>query len=78
MHRFEGGCGTRQLICVVEDNGPGFADEAPRSGAFGLRAVRRRLELKWPGARSLRLESSTRAPTRSSISPSLTEVAMSR
>jgi sensor histidine kinase YesM len=50
--------GTRQLTCVVEDNGPGFADGAPRSGAFGLRAVRRRLELKWPGA-SLRLESTT-------------------
>lgn len=51
--------GAPQLTCIVEDNGPGFADEAPRSGAFGLHAVRRRLELKCPGA-SLRLESSVR------------------
>jgi LytS/YehU family sensor histidine kinase len=48
---------SARLVCVVEDNGPGLGDEAPRSGAFGLRSVRRRLELKYPDA-ELRLESS--------------------
>jgi signal transduction histidine kinase len=46
------------LVCVVEDNGPGMPDSDVRAGAFGLQAVRRRLELESPGA-SLRLESSS-------------------
>ncbi len=50
------GRGSR-LICTVEDNGPGMPIAPPRSGAFGLRAVRRRLELKYPDAR-LGIESS--------------------
>ncbi|HEY8039910.1 MAG TPA: histidine kinase [Polyangiaceae bacterium] len=45
------------LVCVVEDNGPGMPDSDVRAGAFGLQAVRRRLELEAPSA-SLRLESS--------------------
>lgn len=52
----EGGAGAR-LVCSVEDNGPGMGAKPPRSGAFGLHAVRRRLELKYADAR-LRLESS--------------------
>lgn len=46
-----------RLICVVGDNGPGVPDDEVRAGAFGLKAVRRRLALEAPGA-SLRLESS--------------------
>ncbi len=46
-----------RVVCTVEDNGPGLSEVAPRSGAFGLRAVRRRLELRYADA-SLRLESS--------------------
>jgi signal transduction histidine kinase len=49
--------GDGTLVCVVEDNGPGMPDSDVRAGAFGLQAVRRRLELESPGA-SLRLESS--------------------
>jgi signal transduction histidine kinase len=45
------------LVCEVQDNGPGMPDAEVREGAFGLRAVRRRLELEAPGA-SLRHESS--------------------
>jgi LytS/YehU family sensor histidine kinase len=45
------------LVCVVEDNGPGMAEADTRAGAFGLQAVRRRLELMTSRA-SLRLESS--------------------
>jgi LytS/YehU family sensor histidine kinase len=45
------------LVCVIEDNGPGVPDADVRAGAFGLQAVRRRLELETPDA-SLRLESS--------------------
>jgi signal transduction histidine kinase len=45
------------LVCTVEDNGPGMPDADVRAGAFGLQAVRRRLELETPGG-SLRLESS--------------------
>jgi LytS/YehU family sensor histidine kinase len=45
------------LVCVIEDNGPGMPD-AVRTGAFGLQAVRRRLELEAPSA-SLKLESSS-------------------
>ncbi len=46
------------LVCVVKDNGPGMPDAEIRDGAFGLQAVRRRLELEAPRA-SLRLESSS-------------------
>jgi glucose-6-phosphate-specific signal transduction histidine kinase len=49
--------GARKIVCTITDNGPGVADET-RSGAFGLRAVRRRLELKYMAAAQLRLESS--------------------
>jgi signal transduction histidine kinase len=51
------GTTSSKLVCVVEDNGPGVPGET-RSGAFGLHAVRRRLELKFPAQSSLRLESS--------------------
>jgi len=47
-----------RLVCTVEDNGPGMAAKPPRSGAFGLHAVRRRLELKYADA-CMRLESSS-------------------
>ncbi len=50
--------GDGVLVCVVEDNGPGLPDADVRAGAFGLQAVRRRLELEAPRA-SLRLESSS-------------------
>jgi signal transduction histidine kinase len=46
------------LVCVVEDNGPGMPDADVRAGAFGLQAVRRRLELESHGA-TLRFESSS-------------------
>ncbi|MBX3201881.1 MAG: histidine kinase [Labilithrix sp.] len=49
---------ARRVVCTVEDNGPGLPDAEPRQGAFGLRSVRRRLELKFPDA-ELRMESST-------------------
>jgi signal transduction histidine kinase len=54
------GDGTTEsrLVCVIEDNGPGIPDTETRSGAFGLHAVRRRLELKFTDRASLRLESS--------------------
>ncbi|HEY4016678.1 MAG TPA: histidine kinase [Polyangiaceae bacterium] len=44
------------LICTIEDNGPGMPDADVRAGAFGLQAVRRRLELEAPSSSSLRLE----------------------
>jgi signal transduction histidine kinase len=53
------------LVCVVEDNGPGMPDAEVRAGAFGLQAVRRRLELESHQA-SLRFESSS-AGTRSIV-----------
>ena len=43
---------------TVTDNGPGLSTREPRSGALGLRAVRRRLELRCPGS-VLRLQSSS-------------------
>jgi signal transduction histidine kinase len=52
------------LICVVEDNGPGMPDEDVRAGAFGLQAVRRRIELE--AHASFRLESSSKG-TRSIV-----------
>jgi signal transduction histidine kinase len=48
-----------KLICIVEDNGPGISSKATRRGAFGLLSVRRRLELRYSDAATLRLESST-------------------
>ena len=46
-----GGAPDGAVTITVEDNGPGFsADDPPRSGAFGLRSVRRRLELKYERA----------------------------
>jgi signal transduction histidine kinase len=39
-----------KLVCTVTDNGPGLPTGEPRSGALGLRAVRRRLELWCPGS----------------------------
>jgi signal transduction histidine kinase len=56
---------NRTLECIVEDNGPGMPDVDVRAGAFGLQAVRRRLELEAPRA-SFRLESSNRG-TRSIV-----------
>ncbi len=38
------------LVCLVEDNGPGAPQGDVRPGAFGLRAIVRRVELKYPGA----------------------------
>jgi signal transduction histidine kinase len=49
--------GTSRVVCTVEDNGPGMPSKPTRSGAFGLHAVRRRLELRYAGAAALRLES---------------------
>jgi signal transduction histidine kinase len=46
-----------RLVCVVEDNGRGLHAE-PRPDAVGLRAVRRRLELKYSSA-SLELTTSS-------------------
>lgn len=45
-----------RLVCSIEDNGPGI-NEPIRDAAFGLRAVRRRLELKYGEAGVLRMES---------------------
>jgi signal transduction histidine kinase len=52
------GEGVPRLECIVEDNGPGMTATPPRSGAIGLRAVRRRLELKY-GEADLRCVSSS-------------------
>ena len=57
---------TPRLVCVVEDNGLGLPDAETRSGAFGLHAVRRRLELRFATNASLRLESSDKG-TRSIV-----------
>jgi len=48
---------SHRVVCTVEDNGPGAPEVEVRSGAFGLHAVRRRLELRYTGA-TMRLESS--------------------
>lgn len=53
------------IVCVVEDNGPGLPDSEPRTGAFGLHSVRRRLALKCAGA-TLQLES-TKSGTRATV-----------
>lgn len=49
--------GAVRVVCMVEDNGPGMPAKPTRSGAFGLHAVRRRLELRYAGRAELRLES---------------------
>jgi signal transduction histidine kinase len=54
------------MTCVVEDNGPGLSTDSVRSGAFGLKSVRRRLELRYPERARLSLESSD-AGTRSIV-----------
>jgi sensor histidine kinase YesM len=54
-----------RLVCSVEDNGPGF-QEPIRDAAFGLRAVRRRLELKYGPRGSLQLKS-TATGTRATV-----------
>jgi signal transduction histidine kinase len=61
-----------RVIFTVEDNGPGLPDAEPRQGAFGLRSVRRRLELKFPDA-VLRMESST-SGTRSIVELPITSI----
>jgi hypothetical protein len=48
--RWLAGSGGQTLECIVEDNGPGSPSGEVRPGAFGLRAVVRRVELKYPGA----------------------------
>jgi signal transduction histidine kinase len=52
-----GEAGASRVVCTVEDNGPGMPLKPTRSGAFGLHAVRRRLELRYAGEAELRLES---------------------
>ena len=47
-----------RIVCSVEDNGPGIREQE-RDAAFGLRAVRRRLQLKYGASGVLHLESST-------------------
>jgi signal transduction histidine kinase len=42
-----------RLLCEVEDNGPGIADEPVRNGAFGLESVRRRVALRYGDAGSV-------------------------
>lgn len=56
----------RRLVCTVEDNGPGLPEAPTRPGAFGLLSVRRRLELRYAAAGSLRIES-TIVGTRSTV-----------
>ena len=54
----EGAANERTLVCSVEDDGPGMGDAPIRKGAFGLHAVRRRVELECPGG-SFRTEPAT-------------------
>lgn len=42
--------GALEVVCVVEDNGPGIPDRPMRTGALGVRSVRRRLELEFESA----------------------------
>ncbi len=56
--------GAERLVCTVEDNGPGLQE--PIRDAFGLRAVRRRLELKYGPAGVLHLESTSQG-TRATV-----------
>jgi signal transduction histidine kinase len=50
--------GACDVVCVVEDNGPGIPEKPLRTGALGLRSVRRRLELEFEGA-TLHMESTS-------------------
>ena len=56
--------GADRLVCTVEDNGPGIQE--PIRDAFGLRAVRRRLELKYGSVGILHLESTSQG-TRATV-----------
>lgn len=56
--RVERGPRGDELVCEIEDNGPGLPPQGPRSGAIGLRSVKRRLALKFKDA-SFRIESSS-------------------
>jgi hypothetical protein len=71
------GVPASRLECTIEDNGPGMRDEGTRSGAFGLHAVRRRLELKYTTHASLRLES-TSTGTRSIVELPLQSASIAR
>lgn len=51
---------NEQIVCTIEDNGPGLPAGPTRDGAFGLHSVRRRLELKFPTGPGLQLDSSDR------------------
>ncbi len=55
--RADGGAQAK-LVCEVTDNGPGLPSTPPRSGAFGLLSVRRRIALCCPNG-SLELKSSS-------------------
>jgi hypothetical protein len=55
-----------RLFLEIEDNGPGVRNQPTRSGAFGLHAVRRRLELRCPDS-ALHIEPSPSGGTRSVI-----------
>jgi hypothetical protein len=62
-----------RLTCIVEDNGPGPGERAPRDGARGLALVGRRLALAYLGAASFRLEadgSRTRSIVELPVAPS--------
>jgi len=62
-----------RLVCSIEDNGPGIRDQE-RDTACGLRAVRRRLQLKYGASGILLLESSatgTRAVVELPSTPAL-------
>ena len=52
----DGRAGPDRVVCSVQDNGPGIHGPI-RDAAFGLRAVRRRLELKYGAVGVLHLES---------------------
>jgi len=53
----------RKLVCTIADNGPGVPDKPTRPGAFGVLSVRRRLQLRYAGAASLRLDSTSAGTT---------------
>ncbi|WP_394840153.1 histidine kinase [Pendulispora rubella] len=47
------------VVCTIEDNGPGLSTDPTRPGAFGIHSVRRRLALEYRDA-NLHLESTGR------------------
>ncbi|WP_394840537.1 histidine kinase [Pendulispora brunnea] len=58
--------GVDDVVCTIEDNGPGLSTNPTRPGAFGIHSVRRRLALEYRDA-NLHLESTgqgTRAVVR--------------